>query len=100
LEDITAASVISMCRRIFVANGVPKIVVTDNARQFVGNEFANFADDWSFKDVKSSSYHQQANGKAESAVKIVKNIIKKKSNIDQRMRLKGGALDVLKYAKR
>jgi hypothetical protein len=67
--------VISMCRRIFAANGVPKIVVTDNDRQFVDNESANFAHDWT--DVTSSSYHQQANGKTESAVKIVKNMIRK-----------------------
>jgi transposase InsO family protein len=54
---------------------MPKIVVTDKARQFVGNEFTNFAHDWNFKHVTSSPYHQQANGKAESAVKIVKNTI-------------------------
>jgi hypothetical protein len=77
LEVITAASVISMCRRIFAANGMPKIVVTDNARQIVGNEFVNFAHDWNFKHVTSSPYHQQANEKAKSAVKIVKNTIKK-----------------------
>jgi transposase InsO family protein len=58
---------------------MPKIVVTDNARQFVGNDFANFAHDWNLKHVLSSPYQQQANGKAESAVKIEKNM--KKSRI-------------------
>jgi hypothetical protein len=66
-----------MCRRIFAANGMPKSVVTDNAWQFVENGVANFAHDWNFKHVTSSPYYQQANGRAELAVKIVNNMIKK-----------------------
>jgi len=37
----------------------------------------NFAKQWGFNHVTSSSYHSQSNGKAESAVKIAKGMLKK-----------------------
>ncbi|KAF7238387.1 hypothetical protein EYD10_14900 [Varanus komodoensis] len=40
-------------------------------------QFRRFSTDWGFVHVASSLRHPQANGKAESAVKIVKNLFKK-----------------------
>ena len=39
--------------------------------------FVEFSKAWQFNHVKTSPYHSQSNGKAESAVKIAKGIIKK-----------------------
>lgn len=52
-------------------------MVTDNGPQFASREFAEFAKQWEFLHVTSSPYHPKSNGKAESAVKVVKNLFKK-----------------------
>lgn len=49
----------------------------DNGPQFISHEYDLFAKEYGFKPVKSSPNHSQGNGKAESAVKIAKNILKK-----------------------
>ena len=46
-------------------------------RQFTSREFSEFATQWEFQHVTSSPYHPKSNGKAESAVKVVKNLFKK-----------------------
>ena len=50
---------------------------SDGGPQFISAEFQAFANNWKFKHSMSSPYHSQSNGKAESAVKIVKNFLKK-----------------------
>lgn len=77
LTDITSFSVIEFCKQQFARHGIPDILVSDNGRQFVSSEFAEFVNIWQFTHVTTSPYHSQSNGKAESAVKIVKTIIKK-----------------------
>ncbi|KAL5020231.1 hypothetical protein ScPMuIL_003123 [Solemya velum] len=44
---------------------------------FASEEFRRFADEWEIEHNTSSPYHSQSNGKAESAVKIAKQIVKK-----------------------
>lgn len=77
LPDTTAATVINCLKQHFVRHGTPEVVVTDNGPQFKAVEFHQFACDWEFQHVTSSSYHSQSNGKAEAAVKIAKNMVKK-----------------------
>jgi hypothetical protein len=43
----------------------------------LADEFRSFAKEWEFKISTCSPYHKQGNGKAESAVKIAKSLIKK-----------------------
>ncbi|XP_055909957.1 uncharacterized protein K02A2.6-like [Eupeodes corollae] len=74
LSSLTATNVINCCKRNFSRHGIPKIVVSDCGPQFTSREFQQFAKDWNFKLSMSSPYHHQANGKAESAVKITKKI--------------------------
>ena len=58
-------------------------VVTDNGPQFKSADIHNFACDWEFDHHTSSPYQSQSNGKAEAAVKIAKNIVRKcKKNQD------------------
>ena len=52
-------------------------IETDNCPQFVSHEYSRFACEHRFTSIKSSPYHRRGNGKADSAVKIVKNILKK-----------------------
>ena len=52
-------------------------LVSDNGPQLISSKFVEFSKAWQFNYVKTSPYHNQSNGKAESAVKIAKGIIKK-----------------------
>ena len=61
----------------FSRYGIPDTVLTDNGPQFSSREFAAFVRDWDFNHITSSPYHPQSNGKAESAVKIAKKLLKR-----------------------
>ena len=49
---------------------------SDNAPYYVSAKFREFAADWRFTHTTPSPYHSQSDGKAESAVKIIKNLFK------------------------
>lgn len=51
--------------------------MSDGGPQFVSQEFQDFAKKWGITHMTSSPMHQQANGKAESAVKIMKTLLRK-----------------------
>ena len=61
----------------FSHHGIPDVLVSDNGPQFASREFKEFATQWEFQHVTSSPYHPKSNGKAESAVKVVKGLFKK-----------------------
>lgn len=52
-------------------------VISDNWPQFACNQFRQFAVGWEFEHITSSPRHPKANGMAEAAVKIAKNLCKK-----------------------
>lgn len=79
LKDMTPNSVIDVCKR----HGTPQLLVTDNGSNFVNEQMTSFARSWEFKHSTSSPHHQQANGKAEAAVKIAKQLIKKSEESGQ-----------------
>lgn len=64
----------------FARNGIPDCVISDNGPQFASEEFMGFAKLWEFEHRTSSPGHQQANGKAESAVKSAKKLLLKSKN--------------------
>ena len=77
LPDTTSSSVIQFLKEQYSPHGIPDCLVTDNGSQIVSQEFMQFATDWEFKHVTSSPRYPRSNGKAESAVKIVKSLFKK-----------------------
>ena len=54
--------------------------MSDNGPQHSGKDFAEFAKDWEFEHVTSLHY-PESNGIAKSAVKAMKNIVKKSNDI-------------------
>ena len=56
---------------------IPDGVISDNGPQFTSSEFTQFGREWGFEHRTSSPGHQQANGRAESAVKTAKSILRK-----------------------
>lgn len=76
LTTQTAAAVVNICKRNFARFGKPQEISSDGGPQFMSEEFSMFCQSWGIKHSVSAPY-QQANGKAESAVKITKTLLKK-----------------------
>ena len=79
LRNILAGTVIRAIKRSFAR--IPDKCITDNGPQ-VAAECSRFAREYGFTSTKSSPYRNQGNGKAESAVKISKNNLKKSRHED------------------
>ena len=74
LHSTTASSVINKFRMIFATHGIPEVVVSDNGPQFQCREFHGFAREYDFQHRTSSPGFPQANGAAQSAVKVAKKL--------------------------
>ena len=57
--------------------GIPRMIVSDGGPQFTSQEFNLFMEDWGINHVTSTPMHKRANGKVESAVKIMKSLLVK-----------------------
>ena len=73
----TTTSVVKFLKTQFARYGIPDKMISDNGPQFSSLEFKRFVETWQFEHVTSSPRYPQANGKAESAVKTCKNLMKK-----------------------
>ena len=80
--NTSANAVIRAMKRQFARHGIPDECISDNGTQFESHEYSRFAREYGFIVRKSSPYHSRGNGKAESAVKIAKNILKKSRHED------------------
>ncbi|XP_055903115.1 uncharacterized protein K02A2.6-like [Eupeodes corollae] len=86
LENQTSRCIIKHLKSIFARFGIPEIVRTDNGPQFAtvqSSEFRQFAQCWGFKHITSSPHFAQSNRFIVSAVKIVKNLLKKNTEDPQ-----------------
>ena len=72
LRSTTSNAVIQSLKKTFARHGIPDIVVSDIGPQYASDEFHKFAAAWKFNHITTSPHHPQANGKAESAIKILK----------------------------
>ena len=73
----TSKSIIKKLQAQFVRHGIPEEVITDNNPNLVSDEFSKFATEWKFDHISISPGHSCSNGKVESAVAIVKTLMKK-----------------------
>ena len=80
LLEVTASAVVQACKQQFARHGIPVWVHTDGGSQFTAWEFARFSKTWGFQHTLSSPYNSQSNGKAESAVKIAKRLMKRSTD--------------------
>ena len=62
---------------------MPCELVSDNGPQFASSEFADFAKEWGFQHTTSSPHYPRSNGLAESSVKVVKGLMKKKHKMER-----------------
>ena len=77
VHKVNTAGVTKVLRPMFARYGIPDTLMTDNGPQFDSAEFSTFAKKWGFKHDTSSPRYPQSNGKAENAVKTVKQLFTK-----------------------
>ena len=77
MSDATAQSTVHRLRRIFAAQGLPKVMVTDNRPSFVGEAFEQFCGKNGIRHVSTAPYHPASNGQAERTVRTFKEAMKK-----------------------
>ena len=76
LVGTTSLVVIQKLKSVFVRWGIPEQLVSDNGTQFKSAWFEDFTAKYGFRHTTSSPHHHQANGAAESGVRISKRILK------------------------
>ena len=77
LASTTTQAILKPLRSMFARHGIPDTIVSDNGPQFGSGHFAAFCKKWDIEHVTSSPTYAQSNGKAESAVKIIKRMFQK-----------------------
>ena len=77
LPSTESTMVINKLKNHYERYGIPDTIVSDGGPQYVSHEFAKFCKSWDIIHVTSSPYNSKANGKAESAVKTYKQIMRK-----------------------
>ena len=76
LVETTSQVVIQKLKSVFARWGIPEELISDNGTQFKSLHFDEFKAKYRFKHTTSSPHHPQANGTAESGVRIAKRILK------------------------
>ena len=83
LKNTGTLDVVDIMQEHFARYGIPNTLISDNGPQFTSEVFDNFASKYEFVHKTSFPYHQQANGKAENAVKMAKQILEKAKKDNQ-----------------
>ena len=76
MSGATSSATVTRLRRIFAAQGLPRVIMSDNGPAFVGNEFKEFLERNGIKHMLTAPYHPASNGQAERAVRIFKESMK------------------------
>ena len=78
LATITEKSIRTFVwRNIICRYGIPRVLVSDNGKQFDNSGFRNFCSELGIKNHYSSPAHPQANGQVEVTNRTLLKIIKK-----------------------
>ena len=72
-----ANDIVRLLKMQMARHGIPDKLMTDNGPPFSSAEFSTFSQLYEFRHITSSPGYPQSNGKAESAVKILKSLMLK-----------------------
>ena len=78
VKNTGSCETINILRCIFSRNGLPDVIVSDNALGFTSSEFKEFLSNNNVSHITPPPYSPSSNGQAERAVKVVKDLLKKK----------------------
>ena len=76
-EDLSADSLILLCKVIFAEYRLPRKIMSDSGGNFVSDKFRTFCKSVNIDQVFSSSCQHQINGQVEACIKFVKCTLKK-----------------------
>ncbi|XP_030586939.1 uncharacterized protein K02A2.6-like [Archocentrus centrarchus] len=76
VKQATAASTVSILRALFARTGLPQQLVSDNGRQFTGEEFQSFLKNNGVRHMTSAPHHPATNGQAERFIQSFKRSMK------------------------
>ena len=93
----TATQLISICRALFTAYGVPEELSSDGGPQFTSDAFQRFLRDWGVEHRLSSVEYPQSNGRAEVGVKSAKRIIRNNASPKGSLDTDNAARAILQY---
>ena len=74
-SQCNSTKMITVLKGLFAEHGIPEEIQSDNGPQFASHLFTEFTKDWNIKHSTSSPRNPRSNGQAESAVKIVKELL-------------------------
>ena len=74
LTSQTSTRTITLLKKHFARYGIPRVIVSDGGPQLTSQESNSFMTSWGISH-HTSPMHQRANGKAESAVKVMKSLL-------------------------
>ncbi|KAK3911225.1 hypothetical protein KUF71_021034 [Frankliniella fusca] len=77
MQKTTAAPVIAQSENLFAMFGSPETIRSDNGPPFNSWDFTKFCELWDINHITSSPHFPQSNGKAEAAVKAIKDLIQR-----------------------
>jgi hypothetical protein len=77
LSDLTGQAVVRALSSQWSRYESPEELMTDNGTHYINNTMEIFSKTWNFKHTTSALHYPRSNGKAESAVKIIKNLFRK-----------------------
>lgn len=80
-HGLSSDQVILRLKAIFAIHGIPEVLVSDNAQQFLSYLFKAFAREYDFTHVTSSPKHPQGNGEVERAIRTLKSLVKTNDDI-------------------
>ena len=75
LSSTTSSVIIAAMKMILSQHSIPQTLVSDNGPQLTSSEMKQFAANYGFQHVTTSSYHPQSNGLVERMVQTVKKLI-------------------------
>ena len=78
LVDKSAKQVASSLLQIFTAFGIPKIVSSDNGKEFVNELLEHLSIIFTFNHRKSTPYYPQGNGISERSIRTMLDLLKKR----------------------
>lgn len=87
VKSTSSNETIEAMREIFSRNGIPDIVVSDNATSFTSQEFKDFLSNNSIIPINPPPYSPASNGQIERSVRVIKNLLKKNGSGSIRKRL-------------
>lgn len=77
MNSTTTEATVEALESLFAMEGLPEVIVSDNGRQFVAEEFASFCRQRGIIHITSAPYHPASNGEAERFVRTFKSAVNK-----------------------